>query len=174
MGSGIREVFKETVSAVTATAPADLELGTVRFEGANEYQYVYIAGTAGTVGYYVRASGTSGYTVTVTGTSKVAKPFGIVQSVTLTTGYGWVLKRGVTTFIADTNSSFAIGDGICAGTDGKWINASAAAQFYVVSGTTTTSWTDGLNYSVGSNNVVGFAVSAVASAGSGLGYFHMP
>lgn len=175
MGSGIRELFKETVSAVTATAPADLTPGTIRFEGDKEYQYVYNGGGASAmVGAYVRSTSTSGYTVTVTGTSQLAIPFGIVQSVTLTTGgYGWVLKRGTTTFIADTNSSFAIGQGICVGTDGKWINASAAAKFVVASGTTTTSWADGLTYPLSLNTVYGVAVSALASAGSGLGYFRI-
>lgn len=173
MGSGIREVFKESVSAVTATPAGDLKPGTIRYEGDAEYQYVYNGGGAsGTVGYGVRATSTSGYTVTVTGTSLIVIPFGIVQSSTLTTAaYGWVLKRGTTTFIADANSSFAIGEGICVGTDGKWINASAGARFVVASGTTTTSWANGLTYALENNTVYGVAVSAIVSGGSGLGYF---
>lgn len=176
MASFRREVFFESVTQLTATCPASLEPGVIRYEGSKEYQYVYNGGGAsGTIGYYVRATSTSGYTVTVTGTSKTAVPFGIVAGATLTTAnYGWVLKRGVNTFIADTNSSFAIGDGICPGTDGKWINASAAAAFYVASGTTTSSWANGLTYTdLQLSRICGYAVSAVASAASGLGYFNI-
>jgi hypothetical protein len=176
MGSGIREVFLESVSAVTDTASADIGLGTVRYEGGNEYQYIYNGGGASAiVGRYVKLTGTT-YTATVTGTSKEAQVFGVVQSNTLTTGaYAWVLKRGVTTFVGDTNASFAAGDGICAGTDGAFINASAGAAFYVASGTTTTSWADGLTYPLRPVNIVGYAVQAIATAaGSGLAYFNIP
>jgi len=157
--SGTRTVFPETVSAVTATNSADVALGTLRFEADKVYAYVYNTGGAqALVGNAVRVSGLSDISVTVTSTSQIHVAFGVVQSATLTTAaYGWVLKQGRNTFLADANSSFAIGQGLILATDGAFGCATSIAG-----GTSTT---------IQICNVVGCALSAVASAGSGLAYF---
>jgi hypothetical protein len=90
-------LFNESVSARTATPT--VALGTVRWEGGNQYRYVYCASTTGDsslVGYAVRLlSGGSGYTVTNSMTTGDVV-HGIVQDATLTTGaYGWVLRKGI-------------------------------------------------------------------------------
>jgi hypothetical protein len=164
MGSGIREVFKESVSAVTATAPADLTPGTLRFESDEIYQYMY-NGTETQInpGYMVRQSGQSGYTITVTSTAMLSIPVGVVKHATLTTGaYGWVLKQGTGKMVATANDDFAIGDGVALGDNGVFANP---ARYANVNNSTT--------HISGIKNigVVGIAQSAIASGGSGIGYF---
>jgi hypothetical protein len=161
MGSGLREVFGESVSAVTATAPADLSPGTIRYEDGERYLYVYNGGGQQILpGYAVRQSGSSGYTVTVTSTAALSIPIGVVKHSTLAVGsYGWVLKNGTGKFVAATNDSFAIGNGLVLGADGTFGNP--AGYKTVATG------------SSGINNigVCGVAQAAVDSAASGLGYF---
>lgn len=164
MGTSPRMLWPESVSAVTATKSADIPLGAVRYEddatyGYREYQYVYNSGGEQiNPTYGCKQSALTAYSVTVTATSQLHVGFGLVVNATLTTGtYGWVLKRGVATFIADTAQSFSINDGICLSTDGKFGPASAIS---------------GQSSDVGILNVCGVALSAVASGATGMGYFH--
>jgi hypothetical protein len=96
-GSFLRQAFTESVSAVTATKPAGLDLGTIRYEGGLKYIYVYNAGTtqiSPTFAAHLQ-TGASDYTVTITHTAKTPGFIGVVKHTTLTTAtYGWVVCQG--------------------------------------------------------------------------------
>jgi len=155
MGSGLREVFKESVSAVTDTASADVTVGTIRYEGDEVYSYVYNGGGEQVApGYAVIASGASGHTVTITSVTGLSVAYGVVKHATITTAaYGWVLKRGTGRAIGASNASWAAGNGLALGAAGMFVSAT------FLSG-------------VGYLNIPAVAVSAVATGGSGLALFN--
>lgn len=96
---GYRDVFNESVSAVTATNT--VALGTRRLEGGNEYIYTYNAATTAAIGYGVITSCNSGYSVVVS-TAAGSRPLGIVQNEALiTNNYGWVLTKGYAHVLCD-------------------------------------------------------------------------
>jgi hypothetical protein len=155
-----QQIFMEPVSAQTQTKSVGLDLGTIRYEGSKIHQYIYNSGGAAiSAGYACILSGTGSYSATVTSTTRNDVPFGIAENAISATAYGWVLKKGITTFIAGTTTSFAVGDRLVLGTDGTMEAASAVTY---------------TSTSVGPMNVVGYTISAVASAASGLGYFAFP
>lgn len=125
MGAG------ETVSSVTATnsvIPGTLWADT----SGNQYVYVYNAGNSQiSQGLAAVISGLSGYSVTVSSVAGTdGFPVGIAKNATLTTAtYGWLMYRGFSGFTAQASDSFATGDAICLGTDGKMAMHSNATAF---------------------------------------------
>lgn len=153
-----QQIFMEPVSAQTQTKSVGLDIGTVHYEGTKIHQYIYNTGGAAIgAGYACKISGTGSYSCTVTTTTRVAQAFGIAEVAISATAYGWVLKKGITTFIAGTTTSFAVGDRLVLGTDGAMEAASAVTY---------------TSTQVGPMDVCGYTISAVASAASGLGYFN--
>lgn len=157
MGSGPQVVFNENTSAVTATKSTGLNVGTLRYEGDRVYEYIYnpsVTAAAITLGMCDTASSTSGYSLTASTTTGYSICRGLVVDAIISAScYGWLMKRGVATFEAGANNSFAVGQGMMLGTLG------------VMQPATTVSLT-------GAHNVFGYAISALASGGSGLGYFN--
>ena len=152
----LQQVFMEPVTAQTQTKTTGLDLGTLRYEGSKIYQYIYNSGGAAIAADYgCRLSGTGGYSATVTSTVNEHIAFGIAESAISATAYGWVLKKGITTFIAEANTSFAVGERLVLGTDGAFYSGS------------------GISAIVYSALVCGECLSAMATAaGSALGYFN--
>lgn len=161
-GSGLQFAFKESVSAVTGTKPADVALGTIRYESYNsemaEWRYVYNGGNSQINPTYMCTilSGASGaYTMTLSSVASQSIAQGMVVHSTLTTStYGWVLTRGACTFMATANDSFAAGVGVTLGTNGV---GASALSFEAGTGTTLTV-----------RPVIGQLPGAVASGVSGL------
>lgn len=90
---GLAPISFESVSQVTATNT--VELGTLRIEAGEVYEYVYAGKdlNQGFVGVY---SGTSGKTLVATGAVSGEMAGGAVKHATIPSGsYGWVLKKGV-------------------------------------------------------------------------------
>lgn len=160
-GSGWPIAFKETVSAVTATKPTYIGLGTLRYEANEIYQYVYNGGgeqIAPTYGCTLQ-SGSTNYTVTITSIASYTVGFGLVKNATITTGtYGWVLKMGIATFEGGT-ASHSIQGGLVMGADGVF----EPAKSYQAAGTGTT---------VDAINICGVSRVSMATGASGLGYFN--
>jgi len=91
---GYRNVFEESVSAVTLTN--SIALGTRRIENGKEYVYCYnMATSTAQIGYGVVQSAASNFSVTVSSVIG-EKAFGVVQSNDLQPiTYGWIQVRGV-------------------------------------------------------------------------------
>ena len=161
MGSGIGYAFQETVSAVTETKSVGIDLGTVRYEDGREYQYVMNGGNSAILpaNGCILASGATGYTVTISSVASYAVCFGLVREATITTGaYGWVMKRGITTFqAAADDNSWSTRVGLVMGANGTF----QAASFI-----------SGQSSDIGILNVCGQSLASMATAGSGLGYFN--
>lgn len=111
MGTGYRNLFEESVSAITATPSVDL--GTRRLEDNKEYVYVYNNGTTAAVGYGLIQSAMSGYSVTVSAALK-DRCFGVVQNTDLTTNYyGWAQVKGpANILVGGDHATAATGEGI--------------------------------------------------------------
>jgi hypothetical protein len=91
--NSVGPVCFESVSAVTATPT--VELGTVRWESGEVFEYVY-ASTTVPVGYGGAYTGTSGHTVVATGIVSGEYAAGFCKHATIAGGtYGWLLKKGV-------------------------------------------------------------------------------
>ena len=146
-----QQVFFEPVTAQTQTKTTGLDLGTIRFEGPKVYQYIYNSGggaIAANIG--VRLSGTGDYSACCTATANEHNCFGIAEAAISATAYGWVLKKGITTFTMAANTSFAVGTRIAMSTNGAFAPASGVSGL-----------------------ICGESISAVATAVlSGLGYFN--
>jgi hypothetical protein len=161
-GSGLQFAFKESLSAVTATKPTDLALGTLRYESylGEQCQWVYVYNGGGaqispTYGVTPVTNASGAYSMTVTSIASWSVMRGLVVHATLTTAtYGWVLKRGTATFIAG-NTSFQAGRGIIASVDGTFDNATAIS---------------GQSADIGVISVCGTAIDSFATGTSGLGY----
>lgn len=110
-GTGPRQLFEESVSAVTATP--SVNLGERRVEGGKEYVYVYNNGTTAAIGYGVIQSLMSGFSVTVSAALK-DRCFGVVQNADLTTNYyGWVQVKGVANVaVSADHATAATGEGL--------------------------------------------------------------
>jgi hypothetical protein len=93
---GVSPVLFESVSTVTATKPADLDLGTVVQSNGKEYRYVYNNGTSTIgVGYGCVITGLSGFSVTVSSTTSKDFLIGVVEHTQIEPNYyGWVCRRG--------------------------------------------------------------------------------
>ena len=90
---GADPISFESVSAVTATP--SVELGTIRHQDGERYEYVY-AVKALPVGYGCVLTGTSGHSCAATGVVSGEMAFGFVKHAEISSGsYGWVLKKGV-------------------------------------------------------------------------------
>ena len=141
--------FFEALTTTTLTASVDL--GTRREENGKSYIYVYNGGGASiTSGYGCTVSLLSGYTVTVSSTTQVNHCVGVANTTMATATYGWIQTKGFCKIKLSANNSMALNDPIKLGTDGLF----------------------GVN-SVATGNIdlqCGFAIEAVASAGSGSIY----
>lgn len=86
-------IFFESISNVTTTN--SVELGTLRMEGGEYYEYVYAVKTI-PVGYGAVYSGTSGHSVIATGSVSGEHCAGFCKHALIPgSAYGWLLKRGV-------------------------------------------------------------------------------
>lgn len=114
MPYGIRTIFEESVSQITASP--SVALGTRRIEGSKEYIYAYNAATTAVVGKGMIASAMSGFSATVS--SAVGDPlFGVVQNTDLKSGYyGWLQNRGLAKVYA--GSSITLGVAVVLGANG--------------------------------------------------------
>lgn len=144
-------ILFEGVSAVTATP--SVEVGTRRVIGDEEYIYVHNAGNSELhTGKLYTASAVTGYSVTVSTTTSVDLPLGICKHATIATGYyGWGMTRGFSRFLPGANESFAAGALITNASDGFAANKTIATGYV--------------------GDCVGKAMEAVASGGSGQGFF---
>ena len=120
---GIKQLHTEDVSNTTLTPTTDI--GTVRWEGQNEYVYVYNAGGSDIPpGYGCCLTGVTGHSVTISSVSNITPCLGVVQNATLVTAsYGWVLKRGFMNLEASTISAFASGQNLQLGINGVFSDA---------------------------------------------------
>lgn len=146
-----QQAYFESVSTVTATP--SVEVGTWRREGNDEYVYCYNIGSS-TIGahYGVTVSGLVGYSVTVSTITSVDMMIGICKHTDIPTGsYGWILTKGFSQFAAGADNSFAAGGPLICGVDGTFALKSSATLH--------------------TGSVVGKAMSAVASGGSGYAFF---
>jgi hypothetical protein len=152
--------YKESVSAVTGTKPAGIDLGTLRYEGGKMYQYIYNGGNTAidpTMGCCL-LSGATGYTVTISSVASYTVMFGLVENATITTSaYGWVLKQGIATFEGGAGS-FQAAIPVVQGANGVF-----------EPGTTLIGTTVSTTYNAFA--VVGNALGSFATGASGLGYF---
>jgi hypothetical protein len=148
---GISPILFESVSAVTATP--SVEVGTRRQVGDEEYVYIYNVGSSTIgAGKFFTASLVTGYSVTVSTTTSVDMPLGICKHADIATGsYGWGMVAGFAKFIAATNESFAAGALITCAGDGLAANKTISTGYVAAA--------------------FGKAMEAVASAGSGQGFF---
>lgn len=128
---GSETVYNETVSSVTATN--SVLPGSMRCDdNGNRYVYVFNAGaTQISQGLAAVISGTSGYSVTVSSVAGTdGFPIGIAKNATIAaSSYGWLMYQGFSGFTASANDSFATGDAIALGTDGKMTMKSQATAF---------------------------------------------
>ena len=86
-------VMFESVSNVTATN--SVELGTLRCENGEWYEYVYAVGTIA-AGFGAAYTGTSGHSVLMTGVISGEHCAGFCKHADISSGkYGWLLKKGV-------------------------------------------------------------------------------
>jgi hypothetical protein len=147
-------VFTESVSAVTATP--SVQLGTERQVGDELYRYVYNVGssTAG-VGYGVTVSATTGWSCTVSTTTSADIVIGVVKHVAIPTGsYGWVMTKGFAKVVMGADNSAAAGVMLTVGTDGTFAHATQTTNTAI-------------------SPIVGKAMEAMASAGSGSAYLSL-
>lgn len=124
---GIPSLFTESVSAVTASNT--VELGTLRFDGGEVYQYAYNGGNSQiSVGQGCVMTNVSGYTVTVSSVVGLNECYGVVKHATLTTAtYGWVLRSGRSNLKA--SNSLTSGLPYVLGTDGNFLAKSTSTGF---------------------------------------------
>lgn len=121
--TGVRNFFMDTVSAVTATKPAGIPLGTVRWEGGDMFQFVYNTDSSPIYPGYGASigTGTSGYSVVLSSVSRTGAYLGLVCKQTLSAAcYGWLLRNGVGTFIADVDSANTSYAKLFVGTNGTF------------------------------------------------------
>jgi len=141
----------EGVSQVTSTNSVDV--GTRRIVDDEHYIYCYNAGNSVIAPHLgVTLSAVTGYSVTVSSLTSLDLMIGINKHTTIATGqYGWIMTQGFSLFGAHANNSFAAGAIIAGAVDGAFIDKSAS--------TTVT------------GPIYGKAMEAVASGGSGTGFF---
>lgn len=128
---GSEIVLNESVSQTTLTN--SVLPGTLRCDdNGNRYVYVYNNGTSQiSQGLAAVISGVSGLSVTVSSVAGTdGFPIGIAKNATIATAaYGWLMYQGFSGFTAQANDSFAVGDPIALGTDGKMSMHSNATGF---------------------------------------------
>lgn len=161
-GSGLQFAFKESVSTVTGTKPADVALGTVRYEAYNsemaKWKYFYNGGNSQinpTYGFTVLSGASGAYTMTLSSIASQSVCQGIVVHSTATTStYFWGMVEGACTFEMGDSVSFAAGEGITLGANGV---GASALSFVAGTGTTLTM-----------RPVLGQTPAALASGASGV------
>lgn len=144
-----------SISGVTATRGVnDPVVGDVRFVGTERYRYIYNAGAhtaaVGTAFVNSITVGT-GYSLTVSSTTSIDFAVGAVKHTAIPGGsYGWIVQEGMVNVQMGADHSAAVGNLLTLATDGKWCHKSCATGFLAPA--------------------QGKALSAIASAGSGLAY----
>lgn len=142
----------ESVSAVTATNSVDL--GTIRMDSGEYYEYVYAAKniSMGVGGVY---TGTSGHTVVGTGAVSGEHCAGFVKHESIPSGYyGWILKKGVVNaWNSKVGSVPVVNEPAYLGTDGGFMTEVVVVTNAVAHG-----------------HVIGKVLSAGASGGTGASY----
>jgi hypothetical protein len=152
MGTGIRNLFEESVSQITAIP--SISLGTRRWENGNEYVYVYNTGTTAAVGYGLIQSSNSGYSVTVSAALK-DRCFGVVQNTDLTTNYyGWAQVKG--------KANIAI--------SADHVTAAAGMGFYLVANGSFGAVTTGATGSTYAAMEAGYTLESIGTAQTGAVY----
>lgn len=144
-----------SVSAVTSSRGVnDPQVGDVRFVGSEKYRYIYNGGGhTATVGHAFVNSITvgTGYSLTVSSTTSIDFAVGVVKHASIPGGsYGWIVQEGMVNVQMGADHSAAVGNLLTLATDGKWCHKSCATGFLAPA--------------------QGKALSAIASAGSGLAY----
>lgn len=163
-GTGLQQLFTESISSVTSTKSAGLALGTVRYEAYNgedvKWQYIYNGGNsaiAPTYGLCLLSNSSGGYTMTISSVASYSVMRGLVVHATIgTSQYGWVLKEGTATFEGGVGS-FQSTRGIVAGANGVFENATTVS---------------GQSADIGILNVCGDTIGSFATGASGLGHFN--
>ena len=132
MGTGLRNLFEESVSQITASP--SVALGTRRWEGNKEFVYVYNTGTTAAVGYGMIQSLNSGFSVTVSAALK-DRCFGVVQNTDLMTNYyGWLQVKGVANVaVSADHATAATGAGLYLVANGSFgaVTTGATGSTYV-------------------------------------------
>lgn len=150
---GLAPVRFGGISMVTATlGDNDPEVGTMCEHDGAEYRFVYNDGNSQiTPGHAAVLSAVAGYSCTVSSTTSVDFAVGVCKHATLTTGtYGWLMTKGFGQVQMGANESCAAGALLVLASDGKLANK-----------------TSGIGYT---GNLVGKAMSAIASGASGAAY----
>lgn len=139
----------ESVSNVTLTNSVDL--GTMRWEAGELYEYVY-ASTTVPVGYGAVYSGVSGNTVVATGAVTGEACAGFCKHAKIVgSGYGWLLKKGIVDAKnARASTAPSLNQPAYLGTDGGF-----------------TTDTSVVTSAIDSGHVIGKVISAGASGGTG-------
>ena len=123
-------INEESVSAVTATPSVDV--GTIRYHGGIEYQYMYNAGAIGYKGCPVLVTAATDYdfvttyaqidTLTAAGADGFAFA-GVLHNATCAAGsYAWVARRGMLNCRCGS-SAISIGDAVLIGDGGNFVVA---------------------------------------------------
>jgi len=159
-------INEESVSAVTATPSVDL--GTVRFHGGIQYQYMYNAGAVGYKGCPVLVTATTAYNFVTTYaqidtlTAAAGDGFafaGTLHNATCAAGsYCWVAQRGMLN-CRPTSSAIVVGDTVLIINGGNGVISRTGV-------TNTASAAELCSYIV--NPVVGVAMEAATAAATGV------
>ncbi len=147
-------IFKGVSWTSGALGDNDPKVGDVCHVGSDRYRFIYNGGAhTASVGHAMVNSITagSGYSLTVSSTTSIDFAVGVVKNAAISAAaYGWILQEGFVNVQMSADSSAAVGNLLTLGTDGKWVHKSCATGFLAPA--------------------QGKALSAIASAGSGLAY----
>lgn len=150
---GVAPVRFGGISMVTASlGDNDPEVGTECQHAGENYRFVYNAGNSAIKpGFAATVSGLAGYSCTVSTTTSVDFIVGVCKHATLSTGtYGWLLTKGFTKVVMAADNSCAAGQLLTVAADGEFALKSNSTGYPAPA--------------------FGKAVSAIASAGSGMAY----
>jgi len=160
-----KSVNEESVSAVTATPSVDL--GTIRFNGGIQYQYMYNAGGAGNQGCPVLVTGATDYnfvttyaqidTLTAAGADGFAFAGVLHNATCAASSYAWVAQRGMIQCRPES-SAIEVGDAVLIKDGGNAIIARSGV-------TDTATAAELCSFIV--NPVVGQAMEAATAAATG-------
>ncbi len=136
---GLQQVFVDSVSDVTLTAPLGYSPGMRRSEAGQDYMFVYNAGGASAmVGWGVTVSETTGYSVTVSSLTNVSPLAGVVVNATMVTdSYCWICTHGPVPLDSyngedvtggTATGTLATGQNVCLGNDGSFSVCSVATD----------------------------------------------
>jgi hypothetical protein len=148
-------IFKGVSWTSNALGDSDPKVGDVCHVGSERYRFIYNAGahTAAVGHAFVQSItvGSGGYSLTVSSTTSIDFAVGCVKHTAIAAGYyGWIVQEGMVNVQMGADHSAAVGNLLTLASDGKWAHKSCATGFLAPA--------------------QGKALSAIASAGSGLAY----